>query len=57
MENEQAYQNAYSRLIAKKRQRLLHILHRMSSERMFLLELKAEYSGVKLWLIVLFFHR
>ncbi|XP_028414296.1 uncharacterized protein LOC114537451 [Dendronephthya gigantea] len=41
---EKAYQNAYTRLIAKKQQKLLHTLHRMASERMFLLELKAKYA-------------
>lgn len=44
---EPAFDNASRRLIVKKRQSLLFTLHRMASERIFLLELKAKYAGIE----------
>ena len=44
---EQAFENALKRRKVKKNQALLLTLHRMASERIFLLELKTEYAGIK----------
>lgn len=44
---EQAFENASKRLKAKKKHALLLTLHRMASERIFLLELKTKYAGIK----------
>ena len=44
-ENDAAFQNAQQQLSAKKKNNELLRLHKMASERTFLLELKTKYAG------------
>ena len=44
-ENDATFQNAQQRLSAKKKSNELLRLHKMASERTFLLELKTKYAG------------
>lgn len=44
-ENDTTFQNAQQRLSAKKKSNELLRLHKMASERTFLLELKTKYAG------------
>lgn len=45
-ENDATFKNALERLTAKMRSNELMTLHKMASERVFLLELKAKYAGL-----------
>ena len=45
-ENDATFKNALERLTAKMRRNELMTLHKMASERVFLLELKAKYAGL-----------
>ena len=45
-ENDATFKNALKRLTAKMRSNELMTLHKMASERVFLLELKAKYAGL-----------
>ena len=45
-ENERAYQAAKSRLDDKNRTRQMFQLHKLASERIFLLEMKKKYAGI-----------
>ena len=44
-ENDATFQNAQQRLSAKKKNNELLRLHKMASERTFLLDLKTKYAG------------
>lgn len=51
-ESDATFQNAHERLTSKRRSNEMLALHKLASERVFLLELKAKYAGLHTFIFI-----